>query len=155
MTKASAALFSFFGILFSWQAMALDFVVIGPCSDKPVLKTEVATQEITLGELTVQVLTDNQIPFQGDRSGIKVIANSPSGDDALELISDTQMKAYGWCVAIDGQQPGQMPDEVPLTAVTKEVVWFYAYAFYDHGVWKSFCTPSYQNKPSQICPRKP
>lgn len=152
MTKAAGLflIFSFFGPL---QAKALDFVVIGPCEEKPVLKTSIASQDVTLGELTVQVLTENKISFQGDRSGIKVIANSPAGDEALEVISDTQLKAYGWCVAIDGQQPGLMPDEVRLSADTKEVVWFYAYAFYDQGVWKSFCTPSYQNKPSQICPK--
>lgn len=150
--------FGFFlslGILFSFQALALEFTVIGPCEEKPVLKVTVASQEIALGELTVLVLTENKIPFQGDRSGIKVIAGSPSGDESLELISDTQMKAYGWCVDVDGQQPGQMPDEVRLSADTKNVTWYYAFAFYDQGVWKNFCTPSYQNKPSQICPKNP
>lgn len=139
---------------FTLNVSALEFSVIGPCDPKPILKTQAPSQETTLGDLTLEVLKANQMPFQGDRSGIKMIAGSPMGDDALEVLSDSLMRAYGWCVLVDGRQPDRMPDEVPLNLATKEITWFYAFALYDRGEWKSFCTPSHQVQPSQVCPAK-
>jgi hypothetical protein len=132
-------------------SMASTFQVIGPCSPQPLYQAEVRSQAPTLGDLTVEVLKNAAIPFQGDRSGIKAIYNSPVGDDALEVLSNTQMRSYGWCVSINGQQPGVMPDEVKLTGSQNHIVWFYAFTLYDRGVWKNFCTPSYKVKSLAVC----
>lgn len=129
--------------------------VIGPCSEKPVYEVSADSPTSTLGDFTVDILQKNQIPFQGDRSGIKAIFDSPTGDEALEILSDSQMRAYGWCVTVNGLQPGRMPDEVPLTGSGNHIVWFYAFAFYDKGEWKSFCTPSHTVRSPQICKHQP
>ena len=133
------------------SAWALDFKVVGPCSETPLVSTSVAASSTTLGDLTVDTLTALGIPFTGERSGIGSIANSPKGDDALEVLSETQMRAYGWCVEIDGVQPDLMPDAVPVTAATKTVTWFYAYSLYDAGVWKDYCTPSWKVRTLAVC----
>jgi len=139
-------------LLFSSSALALDFTVIGPCSQKPIAQTQVpVTSATNLGDLTVSTLNLLKVPFTGDRSGISSIANSPRGDDALEVLSDTQMRAYGWCVEIDGNQPAEMPDEVPVTTATQSVTWFYAYSLYDTGVWKDYCTPAWVKHSLAVC----
>lgn len=137
--------------LFALSASALQFSVTELCEEKVFFQTELTPQNKTLGQLTVEILNLNKISFQGDASGIKSIAQSPVGDEALEVLSDFEMRAYGWCVAVDGKELDRMPDEVLITSATKEIKWFYAFAFYDRGEWKSFCTPAFRVKPSQIC----
>lgn len=138
-------------LMMASSASALDFKVIGPCSETPQVQTTVAASATTLGDLTVSTLTSLGVPFTGERSGIATIADSPQGDEALEVLSDTQMRAYGWCVEIDGLQPDVMPDEVPVTAATKSITWFYAYSFYDAGVWKDYCSPSWKLRTLAVC----
>lgn len=138
-------------LLISSSAWALDFKVIGPCSDTPMAHTSVPATATTLGDLTIGALTSLGLPFTGDRSGISSIASSPRGDEALEVLSDTQMRAYGWCVEIDGTQPDVMPDEVQVTPATKSVTWFYAYSVYDAGVWKDYCSPSWKIRTLNVC----
>ncbi|RZJ25676.1 MAG: DUF4430 domain-containing protein, partial [Flavobacterium sp.] len=56
----------------------------------------------SLGFLTEFLLNKGQIPYTGDKSGIASIAGSPVGDDAIEVLSDSKLRAYGWCVEVDG-----------------------------------------------------
>jgi hypothetical protein len=137
-------------------AEASTFTVIGPCDAKPILQVpfqngpgEKSTN--TLGDITVSLLQKHQVPFQGDRSGIKSILNSPVGDDAIEVLSNSELRAYGWCVSVNGQQPAEMPDTVILKGSQNQVIWFYAYSRYDRGVWKDYCTPSFKLKTLPVC----
>jgi hypothetical protein len=133
-------------------AFALDFKVVGPCSETPQFQTSIsAAADSNLGDLTIATLKSHAIPFDGSREGIKSIQQSPTGDDAFEILSDTQMRAYGWCVAIDGVQPDQMPGSVRIPAGAKEILWFYAFSFYDAGTWKDYCTPSWKVKSLDVC----
>lgn len=141
-------------MLFLWgfvgPAQAANLKIIGPCQEQALHQLQVPSQATTLGDLTVKALAENRIPFQGDRTGIKSIENSPVGDEALEILSDSQMRAYGWCVSVNGVEPGVMPDEVPLRG-DEDIVWFYAYTLYDRGTWKDVCTPSYKNHSLPVC----
>lgn len=131
---------------------ALEFEVVGPCDPKPRLEVYVDLKnKITLGDLTVNLLNANSIPFKGDAGGIAQIENSPIGRDATEVLSPTQYRAYGWCVHIDGFEPGDMPDQIDVTEGTKKISWFYAYSLYDNGEWKDYCTPSWQVHSLAIC----
>ncbi|MGZ5279863.1 MAG: hypothetical protein ACXWC9_07975 [Pseudobdellovibrionaceae bacterium] len=144
-----------FIFLFCGLAHGARLKVIGPCSADPLFETETSLQPgTTLGDWTIDLLIKNQIPHKGDRSGIQSILNSPVGDDSFEILSDTQMRAYGWCVSVNNEQPGLMPDQVILNDPQSEVVWFYAYSLYNRGDWKDMCTPSHQVKSSFICPEK-
>ena len=58
----------------------------------------------------------------------------------LEILSEREMKAYGWCYSINGEVPEAFPDEVALGPQDK-VVWFFAYAHYLAGEWISQCVP--------------
>jgi hypothetical protein len=143
-----------FNLIFLRAAFAHQVTVIGPCSEKPLFQIESVSKAATLGDLTVEVFQKHQIPFEGDRSSIRSIQNSPVGDEALEILSDRQMRAYGWCVTVNGEEPGEMPDQVVLSRDSK-IVWFYAYSLYDSGSWKTMCSPSYRLQSPFVCSQKP
>lgn len=130
--------------------MANEIYFQGPCEEKPFLVHQATA--INAGELTIKALEQNSIEFVGSVGGINSILGTPVGMEAIEVISDTKMRAYGWCFEIDGFQPAAMPDEISLNG-TEQVRWFFAYSTYDSGVWKDYCTPSYSLKSSFICPK--
>ena len=131
--------------------------VVGPCEMEPQLKMQVELKEnesVTLGDLTVKVLTANGIPFKGSAEGIAQIYDSPLGKDAIEALTSTQMRAYGWCVHVDDEEPAEMPDRIAITAAVKKILWFYAYSLFDDGVWKDYCTPSWKVHSIHYCKNK-
>lgn len=137
---------------FASISKAAQLSIVGPCQPEPVFKQNISLKPGTsLGDWTIQSLQENKIPFEGSASGIRSIYDSPTGDAALEVLSETEMRAYGWCVSINGEQPGVMPDQVILTDPNSEVVWFYAYTLYDRGQWKDVCTPSHLIRSHFIC----
>lgn len=122
----------------------------GPCDETPFLKGENTGAGISAGALTIQALENSGTEFVGSEGGINSILGTPVGMEAIEVISDSKMRAYGWCYEIDGFQPAAMPDEIELTG-TEQVRWFFAYSTYEAGVWKDYCTPSYSLKSPFIC----
>ena len=119
--------------------------VIGACDEKPQFVSEniVHDEKMTLGDLTILVFEKHKIPFRGSREGIAMIFNSPTGDDAVEKVSENEMRFYGWCVQVDGYEPGDMPDQVYLKNLDSKITWFYAYAACKDGLWTEICVPSY------------
>lgn len=138
-------------LLLPIQVYALTFEVIGPCDEKPFFTSTTTLKNVNLGHLTVSVLNKHSIPYTGDQTGIGSIAASPTGDDALEVVSETTLRAYGWCVEVDGFQPDVMPDQVMITESVKHIKWFYAFSLYESGQWTQYCTPSYTVKSPKIC----
>lgn len=137
------------------KAYALEVEVVGPCDPKPALEVYVdLKEEITLGDLTVKVLNDNRVPYKGDTQGIAQIYDSPMGRDAIEILSSTTMRAYGWCVHLDDKEPAEMPDQVKVLPRVKKISWFYAYSLQDNGVWKDYCTPSWKVRSLRYCQSK-
>jgi hypothetical protein len=130
------------------------FDLVGPCSPKPVFHTQINLISVpqTLGQATVAILKQNRIPFDGSQEGIRSILNTPTGDDALEIISDSEMRAYGWCVTIDGRMPKLMPDQIQLKG-TEHVLWFYGFSHYVAGKWISMCEPAFKVRPASLCQR--
>lgn len=80
-----------------------------------------------------------------------IIANSPIGLDAMEVLSDTKMRAHGRCFSVNGVVPDVLASETYLAAQDDYISWFYAYSTYDRGVWTDYCVPTYQIKPAQFC----
>lgn len=134
-------------------AHAATFTVIGPCSASPVLQIENLTlpDGISLGDFTVQTLIEAQTPFTGSNEGIESILNSPKGKDALEILTPSKMRAYGWCFTVDGIESNLMPNELMLKNKSTNIVWFYASALAENGNWKDYCQPSYKTHSPFIC----
>ena len=138
-------------------AEALQVDLIGPCDQAALFSTDVDLKNqdvVTLGDLTVKVLNENQIPFKGSAQGISQIYDTPIGDQALEVLNSTQMRAYGWCVHVDSDEPYEMPDKVLITNAVKKITWFYAYSFFDNGTWKDYCTAAWKERSLNYC-KKP
>jgi len=123
----------------------------GPCEERPFLSSREVTAGASVGEMTIATLKKSQISFVGNVAGINSIMGTPIGDGAKEVISDTHMRAYGWCYEVDGFRPATMPDKIILKG-TENIRWFFAYSNYQDGTWRDYCTPSYTIKPKFLCP---
>ncbi len=139
-------------LLFSLHAIAFEVQFVGPCSKQPLLSEEVKfAPNMNAGEITIAVLDAHKIPYQGTTSGLNQVYNTAIGLDAMEVISNQEMMAYGWCFEVDGQIPEVFADKFPIEPGTKVVRWFYGYAHYLNGEWISQCEKSYLRHPTAFC----
>lgn len=141
------------GITLICNSYAATFKIIGPCSDAPVHAGEIESKNLrkSVGEYTISYLNKNNIAYVGNEQGLNSIIGTPIGLDAMEILSDEQMRSHGWCYSVDGEIPDSLANEVRLNNEDSEVVWFYGYSFYDRGEWSEYCTPTYKVRPDQFC----
>ena len=136
----------------SLSVHAVYFDVIGACSKKPLHAGRFITDiSESVGKISVDIFEANKIPFVGSEEGMSMIANSPMGLDAMEVLSDTKMRAYGWCFTVNGVLPDVLASKSFLTSQNDYISWFYAYSTYDAGIWTDYCIPSYNLKAEQFC----
>lgn len=131
-------------------AKALTYEIVGACSAVPAYHGSHENFPTDAGTATVAILERNKIPFLGSAAGIHSILNTPVGDEAIEVINDQEMRAYGWCYEVDDKQPDVMPDKVMLTG-SEHLKWFYAFSHYKSGNWLTYCEPAFTVKPKNIC----
>lgn len=93
----------------------------------------------SVGELTIKMLIEYEVPFQGSEQGLNSILNSPTGLDAMVMISESEMKAYGWCYKVNGVAPELFPHEILIEDESDEILWFWGYAHYQNGEWIAQC----------------
>ena len=141
----------FITALISLSSFALEIKFIGPCEERFIMRAEVKENYSNVGELTIATLTKLGIPFKGSPEGLSSAFNTPTGDDSLEILSDDEMRAYGWCFSVDGVSPEVYPHQVPVTSETKSIIWHYGFAHYYKGEWITQCTPAHTIKPAFIC----
>lgn len=132
-------------LLFSVPSFAITWQVVGQGGPEPI---HFGMKEVDLknsaGEITVDLLKKNGIPFVGNTGGIRSILNTPYGDKATVIVNDRVMRVYGWCFSVDGVIPDVMPDKYYFVSQEATMKWFFAYSLYDSGEWKEFCTPAYK-----------
>lgn len=124
---------------------------IGPCSEKTLYEQEITPQFKTVGDASLHVLTQSGLPFEGNERGIHSIQGTPTGMEAMEIISANEMRAYGWCYEVDGMVPEKFPHQVAITENTKTIRWYFAYAHFLNGEWIDQCAPAYKIKPAFLC----
>lgn len=140
-------------IISSYSAFSFEIKFIGACSEKPLLSEKVNfVQGMNAGDESLKVLDLNRITYQGTSAGLNQVFDTPVGLDSMEVISDNEMMAYGWCFDIDGKIPEVFADKVPIKASTKVITWFYGYAHFLNGKWISQCEKSYLRRSAQFCP---
>lgn len=139
-------------LAYAAELSAVTYDVIGPCSNKAVysgtFKTDITE---SVGKISMDIFDANNIPYVGTENGMNTIINTPVGDEALEILSDTKMRAYGWCFSINGVIPDVLSSQAYVTKQNDYISWFYAYSTYDRGVWTDYCVPSYKIKSPQFC----
>jgi hypothetical protein len=140
---------------FSFPSMAIELKFIGPCDENFIMRTEVSDEFTNVGELTTLTLKKFGIPFIGSEEGLSSVFSTPVGKDAIEVISNDELRAYGWCYSVDGVAPEVFPHEVRITAETKSIVWHFGFALFHKGEWVTQCTPAYSIKPDFLCKGTP
>lgn len=138
-------------LLISLSANAVELKFIGPCQESFIMKVNVKEEYANVGQLTIETLKKFNIPYQGSYEGLASAFETPVGDASVEVISDFELRAYGWCFSVDGVSPEVYPHEVPVTPKTKSVVWHFGYARYYKGQWVTQCTPAWKVKPAFLC----
>lgn len=129
----------FFLSSLSLNAYSQNITFKHPCTDEVMANRQYTEgSESSLGSLSIKLLSDNQIAYQGNSTGINQILNTPIGLEALDVLSDNEMLAWGWCFSVDGIIPEVLADQVYLD-VYSEVIWFFGYAHYLDGQWVSQC----------------
>ena len=139
-------------ILWSLSVHAVYFDVIGPCSKTPLYSGSFITDlSESAGQISLDIFDSHNIAYVGSLDGMAMIANSPVGLDAMEVLSDTKMRAYGWCFSVNGVVPEVLASKTYLKAQDDYISWFYAYSTYDRGLWLDYCVPAHKIKSQQFC----
>lgn len=131
---------------------AITVEIKNPCGGPPWLLTQHKLEDPkSVGALTLEIFDQAQINYLGSELGINSINNTPTGSDALEVISDRQMRAYGWCYAIDNEVSGGLAHEQMIDNNQSHLVWFFGFAYYLDGDWVTMCEPTAESRPKFIC----
>lgn len=140
-------------VIASFSSYSATFTVYGPCSPTPAYNgnIEVIDLKDSVGKISLNVFEDQKIPYIGNESGFSSILNTPTGIDAIEVLSDTKMRAYGWCYSVNAIGPDVLAGDYFLNSKDDKIVWFFGYSTYDQGQWIDYCVPSYKIKAAQFC----
>lgn len=142
-------------LLNSNNILSMSFKVVGPCDNKALFEEELFLENYSenLGELTKQVFIQNGISHVGTFKMMSMIYDIPNKDQRLEIISDVEMYAYGWCFSVNGKVPESYANKVQLNESDK-VVWFMASSRYLKGKWINQCEYVNLRKPKIFCSDK-
>lgn len=88
-----------------------------------------------VGLVTMDFLNTNGIAFDGSELGFSSIDGL---EQRLDILSKSEMKAYGWCFSVDGEVVETLAHQTELKEQS-HLRWFYAFAHYQAGVWTSQC----------------
>ena len=139
--------------LITLQAQAITWKVYGACSETPVYEgTYNADLSKSLGHISQAIFDSNKIPYVGAPEGYNSILNTPVDLDSIEVVSDKEMRVYGWCFAVNKKMPQAMPHKVNFTSQNDELMWYYAYSTNLEGKWlDDYCSPAYWVQAKQFC----
>jgi hypothetical protein len=132
-------------------AASIEF--LGPCSVQPLLRARILGEPANLGVATIETLERFGVDYEGTEQGLNSAFGTPTGMAAMEVVSDREMRSYGWCYEVDGKVPEVYANEVPMRGV-REVRWYFAYAHYFDGQWVAQCVPAHRLRPRFLnCPQ--
>jgi hypothetical protein len=140
--------------LFSLNSHAITWKVFGPCdSINPVVQGEaIADLTQSVGANSVMIFDQHKVPYVGVAEGFNSIINTPIGLDSIEVVSDNELRAYGWCFLVNGRMPEAMPSQVHFKSQADVLIWFYAYSTNKNNEWMDdYCSPAYWIKAKQFC----
>ena len=139
-------------LLITLNTFAGTISFIGPCEKSP-LATHTFTldKSSNVGQVTIDILNEYEIAHQGNEEGINSIFNTPTGANSMEVISTTEILAYGWCYSINGFEPAELPNMVKVEQ-DDHILWWFGYAHYKDGEWIAQCNPSYERRSPKFCP---
>ncbi len=127
------------GLLIGFASLSVQAVTIKVIGEKGAMLFESKIESqipSDVGTVSVLAFDLGHVDYEGDSSSISKIYNLGQN---IEVVSDTEMKAHGWCFAINGQVPETMPDKTEVLNQDTTIEWYYAYAHYKDGDWIGQC----------------
>lgn len=141
-------------ILLTLNVFASDITiqVLSPCDGTVIQQKSENIQMDNLGQASIYFLDQMQLPYTGNEYSITSILDTPTGMDAYDVVSDNEMRAYGWCYSVNGESPELMPNQYFLSEDEDYVIsWHYGFALYKDGQWITQCSPAWRFTPNFIC----
>jgi hypothetical protein len=137
----------------SVQSQALTLKITGPCSEEPAYEAQVkANLSSSIGQISQEIFDAEKIWYVGSSSGFAAIDGSPTGSAAVEVVSENEMRAYGWCYSVNGKVANVMPDKLTPRSQEDVVEWFFGYATLKNNQWSSEpCAPAAKLKSNKFC----
>lgn len=139
-----------FTLIFSTNLFAITFELSHPCDNKSEVYQVNLANLSNVGEVTIKILSKENIPFIGTEAGINSILNTPTGMDAYDIEDNHTMYAYGWCYKVNDLEPSAYPNEY-IVSDNDHVFWWFGYATYKNGKWITQCEPSSTRRLSSFC----
>ena len=133
----------------SLPAHAVTVEVLGQRGEQLLKQNLDATLPTNAGEVTIAIFDQYKVPYVGSTAGIAEIYNLKQ---EIRFVSDTEMKAYGWCFSIDGVVVDTMPDQTLVSTNDSVIQWYYAYAHYKDGQWIGQCVKANDYETSRVWP---
>ena len=139
-------------LAFVGQARAVTYEITAPCSSEAAAKGsyDMPTAPMSIGQVTLLILADESIPYIGSARGFNSILQTPVGERAVEIISDSETRTYGWCYEVNGRVPDELASQFLLRG-PEHIRWFYGVATSKDGAWVSFCEPTTRATPRRSC----
>ncbi len=141
-------------VLFSYSSLStIDITIKNLCEDSDYHFESVLPQQSTnLGFLTVKLLKENGIPYDGAEYGFRSILNTPVDFDSYEDIDTYRMRSYGWCYTVNGKLPDYYADKYMVEPNDNlKVVWYFSYSEFYKNEAISYCVPVYKDPQPFVC----
>ena len=141
MKKITFTLVSIFTSCISSLAFGLQFEIKDKQGQVLFVQDLAKVENTDVGAITYSTLIQAQTKgviktFVADEAGVASIENM-SND--IEVLNDTEMRAWGWCFSIDHIIPETLPAKTQLTGDEQKLTWYYGFAHYIQGEWVSQC----------------
>ena len=138
-------------LLVSHSVLSLTIEFYGPCSNEPLLVESVSLDsKVSVGQITTKVLDDRQVDYKGSVNHLQSAFGTPYGIDAMEVISDSEMRSHGWCYDVNSRTSSLYPGQKFVTN-DDHIEWYFCYVAYDSGVWSNSHERTYLIRPKQFC----
>lgn len=126
---------------------AVTWEISQPCEHSAAYQGEIsANLDESVGEHSITVFDLLEIDYVGSSSGVNSLMGTPTGMEALEVLSDTEMRSYGWCYQVNGFEPAALAGEYYFSSQNDHLTWMYGFAHYKDGEWLSYCEPAYRSE---------
>lgn len=138
----------------SFQAHAVFWIdIVNPCVNVSSLYQEVDVfAPTTVSDVVKFFFPSFNIPYSATETSMIQIYNTPTGEEAIEIINQDHYRVYGWCYQVDGVMPEVTMDQYPVDPVSTHIVrWFYGFAEYINNQWVNYCEPLYNHPDQFIC----
>ncbi|MCB0420806.1 MAG: hypothetical protein KDD61_07410 [Bdellovibrionales bacterium] len=133
------------------KGYSLEVQILHPCHFQTLAHQYYSTTQVmTVGQITLQLLSQQSFSYVANEAAVHRILNSPIGNEALDIVNDHTMRAYGWCYLVNGVYSEDFPSQ-KIVGPYDTITWYFGFALYDKGQWVRQCAPAHEAPPLAFC----